>query len=235
MLPGFSDQLIGVSAGEQREVKVTLPARITAPEMAGKEAVFEVAVKEVRQRLPAAIDDTLAEAVGLESLDELRQEIRQRMQRDYDGVARQRLKRALLDKLAEQYDFPVPPGMVEMEFDNDLAAIRGRARDAPADRRRGPPRAEAAKGAGRRGPIDGGNVIAPEETALEGASERAPATAEAEKPAEHEADAAGHHAIPHPGSSDEPVDAARSSRRRKPRSKAPQTRNRPPTAETRTT
>ena len=58
------------------------------------------------------------------------------------------------------------------------------------------------------GPVDGGNVIAPEETALEGASDRAPATAEAEKPVEHDTDEAGHHAIPHPGSAGEPVDAA---------------------------
>ena len=62
------------------------------------------------------IDDELGKAVGLEDLAELRQEIRQRMQRDYESIARQRLKRALLDKLAEGYDFPVPPGMVEMEF-----------------------------------------------------------------------------------------------------------------------
>jgi hypothetical protein len=68
---------------------------------------------------------------------------------------------------------------------------------------------QAAEGAAPGdGPVDAGNIIAPEETALEGASDRAPATAEAEKPAEHETDAAGHHAIPHPGSSGEPIDAA---------------------------
>ena len=118
------------------------------------------------------------------------------MQRDYDGLARQRLKRALLDKLAERYDFPVPPGMVEMEFNVDLGAIPGRARGAPADRgagRREPERGRSRAGGGRpmaaRSTV--GNVIAPEETALEGASERAPATAEAEKPAEHETDRGG--------------------------------------------
>jgi trigger factor len=68
--------------------------------------------------LPAAIDDELAKAVGLETLAELRQEVRQRMQRDYDGITRQRLKQGLLDKLAERYDFPVPPGMIEMEFNS---------------------------------------------------------------------------------------------------------------------
>jgi trigger factor len=80
--------------------------------------VFDVTVKEVRERQPARIDDELAEAVGLENLAELRDEIRQRMQRDYDQIARQRLKRTLLDKLADRYDFPVPPGMVEMEFES---------------------------------------------------------------------------------------------------------------------
>src|SRR4051794_261981 len=213
LLPGFSDQLTGVSAGEQREVKITFPPE-SGPEMAGKEGVFQVSVKEVRHRLPTAIDDTLAEAVGLESLDELRQEIRQRMQRDYDNLARQRLKRTLLDKLAERYDFVVPPGMVDMEF----ASIWGQyevERDArrqiaarAAENRSEAEMQPAGGGPADAGPIDAGNVIAPEGTALEGAPDRAPATAEAAKPAEHETDVAGHHAIPHPGSSSEPVDAA---------------------------
>jgi len=80
--------------------------------------VFSVAVKEVRQRLPAVVDDELAVAVGLENLAELRQEVREQMERDYAMASRLRLKRALLDKLAERYDFPVPVGMVDMEFDN---------------------------------------------------------------------------------------------------------------------
>jgi trigger factor len=214
LLPGFSDQLIGVRAGDQREVRVTFPPE-SGPEMAGKEGVFQVSVKEVRQRLPAAIDNTLAEAVGLESLDELRDEIRQRMQRDYDGVARQQLKRALLDKLAAQYDFPVPPGMVEMEFNSIWSQYESeremrRQIEARAAEKRDKPEEGSPPG---DGPVDGGNIIAPEETALEGATERAPSTGEAEKPAEqelsgHASEPASHHAIPHPGSSDEPVDAA---------------------------
>lgn len=205
MLPGFTEQLLGASAGDTREVRVTFPEDSGNPDMAGKEGVFEVAVKEVRQRLPAAVDDTLAEAVGLDTLAELRQEIRQRMQRDYDGVARQRLKRALLDRLAAQYDFAVPPGMVEMEFNSIWAQYEGEkeARKQIASR--------AAAEAGE-GPIDAAAVIAPEETALEGASERAPASAEAVQPheqdQEHGHEPASHHAIPHPGSADEPIDAA---------------------------
>jgi trigger factor len=118
LIEGFEEQLIGASAGETRTVRVTVPADYAVADLAGKEAEFTVVVKEVRERLPAAIDDELAKAVGLENLAELREEVRQRMQRDWNAVARQRMKRDLLDKLAEQYDFPVPPGMVDIEFDS---------------------------------------------------------------------------------------------------------------------
>jgi trigger factor len=75
-------------------------------------------VKEVRERQPTAINDTLAAEVGLENLGELRQEVKDRIARDYNMVTRQRMKRQLLDKLAASYDFPVPSGMVEIEFNN---------------------------------------------------------------------------------------------------------------------
>jgi trigger factor len=117
-IPGFEDQLIGASGGEHRTVRVTFPEDYSIPEFAAKEAVFEVDIKEVRGRLPIVLDDELGKAVGLETLAELRQEVQQQMQRDYDAASRLRLKRALLDKLAAAYDFPVPPGMVDLEFDN---------------------------------------------------------------------------------------------------------------------
>jgi trigger factor len=117
-IPGFEEQLIGATAGEHRTVHVTFPEDYAATELASKEAEFAVDVKEVRERAPVAIDDELGKAVGLESLAELRQEVQQQMERDYAVASRLRLKRALLDKLAERYDFAVPPGMVELEFNN---------------------------------------------------------------------------------------------------------------------
>ena len=117
-LPGLEDQLVGATAGEHRKVRVTFPTDYAVADLAGKDADFDVDVKEVRQRLSIAIDDELGQAVGLEDLAELRQELRQRLQRDYDAASRLRLKRSLLDKLAEGHDFPVPPGMVDLEFDN---------------------------------------------------------------------------------------------------------------------
>jgi len=204
LLPGFTEQLVGVGAGDTRAVRVTFPEDYGNPDLAGKEGVFEVAVKEVRHRLPATVDDELAKAVGLDTLTELRQEVRQRMARDYAGVARQRLKRGLLDKLAERYDFAVPPGMVEMEFNSIWAQYE-------ADKERRKEMAAEAGGAAAppaEGPIDAAAIIAPEETALEGASERAPVSAEAEKPQPHERTPAAHHAVSHEGSTDEPIDAA---------------------------
>jgi trigger factor len=136
LIPGFEDQLLGARAGEERTVRVTFPEDYAAADLAGKEGVFTVSVKEVRQKLPLAIDDELAKAVGLENLDELRQEMKQSLQRNYDQATRLRLKRALLDKLAERYDFPVPPGMVDLEFENIWAqyqAMRQDAQSAPGE------------------------------------------------------------------------------------------------------
>ena len=130
-IPGFEDQLVGAAAGDHRKVRVTFPADYAVADLAGKEADFEVDVKEVRRRLPIAIDDELGQAVGLENLTELRQELRQQLQRDYDAASRLRLKRSLLDKLAEGHDFPVPPGMVDLEFDNIWRQYEARGEELP--------------------------------------------------------------------------------------------------------
>jgi trigger factor len=131
-IPGFEDQLVGATAGEHRKIRVGFPADYAVADLAGKEAHFEVDVKEVRQRAPTAIDDGLGQAVGLQNLAELRQELRQQLQRDYDAASRLRLKRALLDKLAEDHDFPVPPGMVDLEFDNIWREYEARREARPA-------------------------------------------------------------------------------------------------------
>jgi len=153
-IPGFEDQLIGANAGEHRTVRVTFPEDYGVPDFAGNEAVFAVDVKEVRQRLPMIVDDELGKAVGLESLAELRQEVEQQMKRDYDAASRLRLKRALLDRLAASYDFPVPPGMVDLEFDNiwrQYQAEKERERAA---------QSEAASDAGRAGAGElGGDAV----------------------------------------------------------------------------
>ncbi|QJE72737.1 trigger factor [Aerophototrophica crusticola] len=115
-IPGFEDQLVGAKPGEHKTVTVTFPAEYHAAELAGKEAVFEVDVKELRQGQDAVLDDELAKSFGFDTLDALKDAIRERMAADYGNTSRLRAKRALLDKLAELHDFEVPAGMVDIEF-----------------------------------------------------------------------------------------------------------------------
>jgi trigger factor len=117
-IPGFEDQLVGVKAGEERKIEVTFPADYGNADLAGKAAQFAVTIKEVRAVTPQPIDESLAAAVGIENLAALRQTVRERIERDYAGLARQKVKRALLDLLAERHDFPVPQGMVDIELDS---------------------------------------------------------------------------------------------------------------------
>ncbi|HZH25733.1 MAG TPA: trigger factor [Azospirillaceae bacterium] len=116
-IPGFEDQIVGAKPGEHRTVTVTFPADYGHSELAGKEAVFEVDVKELRKYVDAPVDDELAKDMGLENLDALKTIIRERLQQDYGQASRARLKRALLDQLAAKADFPVPQGMLDLEFD----------------------------------------------------------------------------------------------------------------------
>lgn len=116
-IPGFEDQLVGTQPGEHRTVTVTFPQDYGNAELAGKEAVFEVDVKELREPKPVELNDELAKTFGFDDLEALRNAVRERLQQDYNRLARQHLKRQLLDKLAAAHHFPVPAGMVEMEFE----------------------------------------------------------------------------------------------------------------------
>ncbi len=114
---GFEDQLIGAEAGQQRSVTVTFPEQYVNDKLAGREAVFAVTVKEVRATVPRAIDDALAKDLGEADLAALRAKVVEQLQGDYDRLTRTQLKRQLLDALAETYQFEVPPGMADGEFD----------------------------------------------------------------------------------------------------------------------
>ena len=115
-IPGFEDQLMGVAAGETRTVNVTFPDNYLAEQLAGKAASFEVTAKSVDAPGTLTIDDEFAKTLGLESLDKLREAVKDRLEREYAGASRMKLKRALLDKLDELHKFEVPPSMVEEEF-----------------------------------------------------------------------------------------------------------------------
>ena len=116
-MPGFETGLIGVAPGVETNFKIDVAAGHPNEKLSGKTIDFAVTVKEVREAQPVSIDDALAKTVGLQTLDALKTSICEQMEREYAVVSRARLKRNLLDDLANSYDFEVPPGIVEREFD----------------------------------------------------------------------------------------------------------------------
>ena len=116
-IAGFEEQLIGADVGETREVKVTFPEDYGNDRLAGKEAVFTVKVRNVLASAPAEINDDLAKALGEADLATMKEHIRERLGAEYREIARNRLKRELLDRLAEAHRFSVPEGMVDAEFE----------------------------------------------------------------------------------------------------------------------
>lgn len=115
-IPGFTEQIEGMRPDETRTITVTFPDPYAAEALAGKTAQFEIAAKKVQRAVPVPVDDALAQKLGVESVDELRRTISRRIQSEYDQLARLRLKRQLLDQLADLVTFASPQGMVDTEF-----------------------------------------------------------------------------------------------------------------------
>jgi trigger factor len=109
---------VGIAAGETRTVNATFPADYPNAKLAGQTASFEVVAKSVEQPNELALDDAFAVSLGLESLDKLRQAIKERIAQEYAGASRQKLKRQLLDKLDGLHKFEAPPSLVDQEFTN---------------------------------------------------------------------------------------------------------------------
>jgi trigger factor len=117
-IPGFEEQLIGAKPDSDVTVNVTFPEDYPAENLKGQAAEFEVKVKAVKAPKESEIDDALAERLGLESLEKLRELIKGNLEQQYKGASRFKVKRALLDVLDSKHEFPLPPKMVEGEFDS---------------------------------------------------------------------------------------------------------------------
>ncbi|EAQ11283.1 trigger factor protein [Maritimibacter alkaliphilus HTCC2654] len=114
-IPGFEEQLVGVKAGEEKDVTVSFPEEYGAENLAGKEAVFSCTIKEVKEPKAAEIDDDLAQKYGAENLEALKTQVTERLEAEYAGAARQVMKRSLLDALDGKVSFDLPPSLVEAE------------------------------------------------------------------------------------------------------------------------
>lgn len=116
-VPGFEDQLIGAKAAEERVLNITFPENYGNADLAGAAVTFDVTVQEVHKSVPAKVDDELAKMIGAESMDQLKDYLRGQMNGEITMLARARLKRRLLDILADNHSFPVPDSLADHEFE----------------------------------------------------------------------------------------------------------------------
>ena len=124
-IPGFEDQLLGLKAGDTKLVKVTFPVNYMAAHLAGKDAEFDVTVKEVEAPGELKIDDEMAKGFGMDSLDKLKEAISDAIRRDFDAQSRRKVKKDLLDALDAKYSFELPPTLVEQEFTAVWSQVMG--------------------------------------------------------------------------------------------------------------
>ena len=117
-IPGFEDQLIGQNPGDELDVNVKFPDEYGAEDLAGKDAVFTVKINELKESKPAEIDDELAKKAGMDDLEALKQAIRDQHDQGFNQISRQKAKRVLLDALNDNYEFELPQGLVEAEYES---------------------------------------------------------------------------------------------------------------------
>jgi trigger factor len=124
LIPGFEDQLVGVKAGDEKQINVTFPADYPAENLKNKAATFDISVKGVKVAGETKLDDEFAKQLGLNDLDQLKGLLRDQQQQELNGLTRTHMKRRLLDQLAVDHDFDVPPSMVEAEYQSIMAQLR---------------------------------------------------------------------------------------------------------------
>lgn len=123
LIPGFEDQLVGVKAGDEKQITVTFPADYGVDTLSCKDATFDLKIKSVKIAGETTIDDEFAKNLGLESLDQLKGLLKGQIEQELNGLTRTYMKRKLLDQLAADHDFDVPPSMVEAEFQQIWAQL----------------------------------------------------------------------------------------------------------------
>lgn len=113
-IPGFEDQLVGAKAGETREVKVTFPADYHEKKLAGKDAVFQCTVHTIRHKALPALDDAFVEKVSVfHTVEELKKDVREKMEKAAAQKAENDRRVAAIDKAAENITVDIPPVMIE--------------------------------------------------------------------------------------------------------------------------
>ena len=114
-IPGFEEQLVGVKAGEEKAATVSFPDDYQAEHLAGKEAIFDCTIVEVKEPVAAEINDEMAKKFGAEDLAALKTQIGERLEAEYGGASRAIMKRSLLDALDGLVSFDLPASLLTAE------------------------------------------------------------------------------------------------------------------------
>ncbi|MCC8160722.1 MAG: trigger factor [Oscillospiraceae bacterium] len=118
-IPGFEEQLIGAETDADVDVKVTFPEEYHADNLAGKDAIFKVKVKEIKKReLPELDDDFASEASEFDTMEELKADVRKKLEETAENKAKTETENAIIDKVIENAEFDMPDAMVEAQIDN---------------------------------------------------------------------------------------------------------------------
>lgn len=122
MIPGFEDELIGAKSGEERDLNVTFPEDYGNEELSGKAAVFKATVTAIKRKELPELDDDFAKDLGeeFETLDDVREKIKEGMTAQRQHASDHHLHKSLLDDLVTRTSFEVPPGMVERQLESQL-------------------------------------------------------------------------------------------------------------------
>ena len=123
LIPGFEEGLEGAKVGDSRDVAVTFPEEYHSAKVKGKPANFAIKVTAVKVAGETKVDEEFAKTLGLDSLDKLKEILRDQQSQELNGLTRTHMKRRLLDQLAANHDFPVPESMVEAEFKNIMQQL----------------------------------------------------------------------------------------------------------------
>ena len=114
-IPGFEEQLIGVKKGDKKKVKVTFPDNYGNAKLAGKKAIFDCNIKELKEPVKAKIDDELAKKYGVENIKELKAQIESRIKNEYSEASSALLKKKLMDEIDKKIKTDLPEQLVENE------------------------------------------------------------------------------------------------------------------------
>ena len=126
-IPGFEDQMVGMKADEEKEIKVKFPEDYFSEDLKGKDATFKVKVHEIKKKeLPEINDDFAKDTSEFDTLDELKASIKEKLENENTNKAKYETEEAAIKAVCEAAEVEIPSGMIETELDNMTKDIETR-------------------------------------------------------------------------------------------------------------